>query len=94
MRTIVAHVYRLLAADLAPTTLQEGAPLRIKITDWIIDTLKYLQAGIAGKLCQAALVTYACHLPAGLLPYYGLCNKLKACNERQSKLERQSDTGG
>lgn len=62
MRTIVAHVYRLLAADLAPTTLQEDAPLRIKITDWIIDTLKYLQAGIAGKLCQAALVTYSVSL--------------------------------
>ena len=57
MRTIVAHVYRLVAADLRPTTLQEDAPLRIRITDWIMDTLKYLQAGIAGTLCQAALVT-------------------------------------
>ena len=48
MRTIVGHVYRLLAADLRPAALQEDTPLRNKITDWIIDTLKYLQAGTAG----------------------------------------------
>lgn len=54
MRTIVAHVYRLLAADLTPATLQEDTPMRNKITDWIIDTLKYLQAGTAGNPCQPA----------------------------------------
>lgn len=48
MRTIVAHVYRLLAADLRPAALPDDTPLRNKIMDWIIDTLKYLQAGTAG----------------------------------------------
>lgn len=48
MRTVVAHVYRLLAADLRPAVLQEDTLLRNKIFDWIIDTLKYLQAGTAG----------------------------------------------
>lgn len=49
MRTIVAHIYRLLAADLRPTAVQEDAVLRNKITDWIIDTLKYLQSATAGS---------------------------------------------
>ena len=48
MRTIVAHIYRLVAADLRPGALQEDATLRTKLTDWILDTLKYLQSATAG----------------------------------------------
>ena len=80
MRTIVAHVYRLVAADLRPTNLQEDAPLRIKITDWIIDTLKYLQAGIAGKLYQAALVTYTA--PFAYWPAAMLCSATNGSKQR------------
>ena len=58
MRSIVAHVYRLVAADLRPSTLQEDSSLRVKIVDWIIDTLKYLQAGIAGTCVQALQLIY------------------------------------
>lgn len=50
MRTIVAHIYRLLAADLRPGALQDDASLRTKLTDWIVDTLKYLQTATAGQL--------------------------------------------
>jgi len=48
MRTIVAHIYRLVATDLRPRALQEDATLRSKLTDWIVDTLKYLQSATAG----------------------------------------------
>ena len=48
MRTIVAHIYRLVAADLRPGMLQQDAVLRNKLTDWIVDTLKYLQSATAG----------------------------------------------
>ncbi len=48
MRTIVAHIYRLVATDLRPGALQEDATLRSKLTDWIVDTLKYLQSAAAG----------------------------------------------
>ena len=48
MRTIVAHIYRLVAADLRPGALQEDATLHTKLTDWIVDTLKYLQSATAG----------------------------------------------
>lgn len=50
MRTIVAHIHRLLAADLKPGTLQEETLLRNKLMDWIVDTLKYLQASSAGVI--------------------------------------------
>ena len=88
MRSIVAHVYRLVAADLRPTTLQEDAPLRIKITDWIIDTLKYLQAGIAGQLCQAALLTLTVctpthHAHLQCVTYLLACCHLVHCNNQQ-----------
>ena len=49
MRTIVAHIYRLVAADLRPAMLQEDSALRTRITDWIIDTLRYLQSATAGN---------------------------------------------
>ena len=52
MRTIVAHIYRLLAADLRPGALQDDASLRTKLTDWIVDTLKYLQTATAGQLSR------------------------------------------
>lgn len=49
MRLVVAHIHRLLAADLQPGLLQDDAVLRGKLIDWIVDTLKYLQAAAAGK---------------------------------------------
>lgn len=49
MRTVVAHIHRLLAADMRPVILEEDVPLRSKFIDWIIDTLKYLQAAAAGQ---------------------------------------------
>ena len=48
MRLVVAHIHRLLAADLQPGLLQEDAVRRGKLVDWIVDTLKYLQAAAAG----------------------------------------------
>lgn len=48
MRTIVAHIYRLVAADLRPGSLQQDAVLRSKLSDWLVDTLKYLQSATAG----------------------------------------------
>ncbi|KAL3146697.1 hypothetical protein ABBQ32_000921 [Trebouxia sp. C0010 RCD-2024] len=58
MRTVVAHVYRLLAADLRPAVLQEDTLLRNKIFDWIIDTLKYLQAGTAESFSEMQQLRY------------------------------------
>ena len=54
MRTIVAHIYRLVAADLRPGMLQQDAVLRSKLTDWIVDTLKYLQSATAGDFVTFA----------------------------------------
>lgn len=49
MRLIVAHIHRLVAADLKPGILQEDTVLRSKFIDWILDTLKYLQATAIGQ---------------------------------------------
>ena len=54
MRTIVAHIYRLVAADLTPGVLQQDASLRTNLTDWLVDTLKYLQSATAGGLLRAS----------------------------------------
>ena len=50
MRTVVAHIHRLVAADMQPGILEGEALLRNKLMDWIVDTLKYLQASSAGVL--------------------------------------------
>lgn len=57
MRTIVAHIYRLVATDLRPRALQEDATLRSKLTDWIVDTLKYLQSATAGLSVTTVYLT-------------------------------------
>ena len=57
MRTIVAHIYRLVATDLRPGALQEDATLRSKLTDWIVDTLKYLQSATAGVSATTGYMT-------------------------------------
>ncbi len=57
MRTIVAHIYRLAATDLRPRALQEDATLCSKLTDWIVDTLKYLQSATAGLSVTTVYLT-------------------------------------
>ncbi|KAL0053523.1 hypothetical protein WJX82_006983 [Trebouxia sp. C0006] len=58
MRTIVAHIYRLVATDLRPGALQEDATLRSKLTDWIVDTLKYLQSATAESFSEMQQLRY------------------------------------
>lgn len=58
MRTIVAHIYRLVAADLRPGMLQQDAVQRNKLTDWIVDTLKYLQSATADSFSEMQQVRY------------------------------------
>lgn len=62
MRTIVAHIYRLVATDLRPGALQEDATLRSKLLDWIVDTLKYLQSATAGLSVTKLYLSYNCVL--------------------------------
>lgn len=63
MRIIVAHIYRLVAADLKPGVLQEDGLMRSKTVDWIVDTLKYLQSAATGQ-CTTSHTTI-CHAYMG-----------------------------